>query len=147
MQTQRVVQHFLLHTSHPNQLSILELDMENLRTSTYTPASSESIEISPLSSDITSEATTISNTMNKSEGHPISVPVTQTKDIEEEEKRMLFNKNPAEESMIQTSVASSYPYPIEEDKPVKKVEKNSRFGRLFGRKEKGKIAEKRDEEK
>jgi len=123
------------------------IDMEDLRTPTYTPASSESIEISPLSSDITSEATTISNTMNKSEGHPISVPVTQTKDIEEEEKRMLFNKNPAEESMIQTSVASSYPYPIEEDKPVKKVEKNSRFGRLFGRKEKGKIAEKRDEEK
>ena len=123
------------------------IDMEDLRTPTYTPTSSESIEISPLSSDITSEATTISNTMNKSEGHPISVPVTQTKDIEEEEKRMLFNKNPAEESMIQTSVASSYPYPIEEDKPVKKVEKNSRFGRLFGRKEKGKIAEKRDEEK
>jgi fused signal recognition particle receptor len=123
------------------------IDMEDLRTPTYIPASSESIEISPLSSDITSEATTISNTMNKSEGHPISVPVTQTKDIEEEEKRMLFNKNPAEESMIQTSVASSYPYPIEEDKPVKKVEKNSRFGRLFGRKEKGKIAEKRDEEK
>ena len=60
---------------------------------------------------------------------------------------MLFNKNPAEESMIQTSVASSYPYPIEEDKPVKKVEKNSRFGRLFGRKEKVKIVEKRDEEK
>ncbi|HKG31161.1 MAG TPA: signal recognition particle-docking protein FtsY [Nitrososphaeraceae archaeon] len=123
------------------------IDMEDLRTPTYTPASSESIEISPLSSDITSEATTISNTMNKSEGHSISVPVTQTKDIEEEEKRMLFDKNPAEESMIQTSVASSYPYPIEEDKPVKKVEKNSRFGRLFGRKEKGKIAEKRDEEK
>jgi fused signal recognition particle receptor len=123
------------------------IDMEDLRTPTYTPTSSESIEISPLSSDITSEATTISNTMNKSEGHPISVPVTQTKDIEEEEERMLFNKNPAEESMIQTSVASSYPYPIEEDKPVKKVEKNSRFGRLFGRKEKGKIAEKRDEEK
>ena len=123
------------------------IDMEDLRTPTYTPASSESIEISPLSSDIASEATTISNTMNKSEGHSISVPVTQTKDIEEEEKRMLFDKNPAEESMIQTSVASSYPYPIEEDKPVKKVEKNSRFGRLFGRKEKGKIAEKRDEEK
>jgi fused signal recognition particle receptor len=123
------------------------IDMENLRTPTYTPAASESIEISPLSSDITSEATTISNTMNKSEGHRISVPVTQTKDIEEEEKRMLFNKNPAEESIIQTSVASSYPHPIEEDKPVKKIEKNSRFGRLFGRKNKGKIAENRDEEK
>jgi fused signal recognition particle receptor len=123
------------------------IDMENLRTPTYTPAASESIEISPLSSDITSEATTIPNTMNKSEGHRISVPVTQTKDNEEEEKRMLFNKNPAEESMIRTNVASSYPHPIEEDKPVKKIEKNSRFGRLFGRKDKGKIAENRDEEK
>jgi fused signal recognition particle receptor len=125
------------------------IDMENLRTPTYAPAASESIEISPSSSssNITSEVTTISNTMNKSEGHPISVPVTQTKDIEEEEKRMLFNKNPAEESMIQASVTSSYPHPIEEDKPAKKVEKKSRFGRLFGRKDKGMIGEQRDEEK
>jgi fused signal recognition particle receptor len=76
------------------------IDMENLRTPTYAPATSESIGISPLSSNITSEVTTISNTMNKSEGHSVSIPVEQTKDIEEE-KRTLFNKNPAEESMIQ----------------------------------------------
>lgn len=122
------------------------IDMENLRTSTYAPATSESIEISPSSSNITSEVTTISNTMNKSEGHSVSVPVEQTKDIEEE-KRTLFNKNPAEESMIQANVTSSYPHPIEEDKPAKKVEKKSRFGRLFGRKDKGMIVEQRDEEK
>ena len=122
------------------------IDMENLRTSTYAPATSESIEISPSSSNITSEVTTISNTMNKSEGHSVSVPVEQTKDIEEE-KRTLFNKNPAEESMIQANVTSSYPHPIEEDKPAKKVEKKSRFGRLFGRKDKGMIGEQRDEEK
>ncbi len=126
------------------------IDMENLRTPTYAPATSEPIEISPLSSNITSEVTTISNTMNKSEGHTsISVPVAQTKDIEEE-KRTLFNKNPAKESMIQASVTSSYPHPIEEeeeDKPAKKVEKKSRFGRLFGRKDKGMIVEERDEEK
>ena len=122
------------------------IDMENLRTPTYVPATSESIGISPLSSNITSEVTTISNTMNKSEGHSVSIPVEQTKDIEEE-KRTLFNKNPAEESMIQANVTSSYPHPIEEDKPAKKVEKKSRFGRLFGRKDKEMIVEERDEEK
>jgi fused signal recognition particle receptor len=122
------------------------IDVENLRTPTYTPAASASIEISPLSSHITSEVTTISDTMNKPEGHPISVPAIQTKDIDEE-KRMPFDKNPAEESTIQTSISSSYPHPIpEEDISVKKVEKKSRFGRLFGRKDKGKIAEERDEE-
>jgi fused signal recognition particle receptor len=122
------------------------IDVENLRTPTYTPAASASIEISPLSSHITSEVTTISDTMNKPEGHPISVPAIQTKDIDEE-KRMPFDKNPTEESTIQTSITSSYPHPIqEEDKPVKKLERNSRFGRLFGRKDKGKIAEKRDVE-
>jgi fused signal recognition particle receptor len=122
------------------------IDVENLRTPTYTPAVSESIEISPLSSHITSEVATISDTMNNPEGHPISAPVIQTKDIDEE-KRMPFDKNPAEESTIQTSISSSYPHPIpEEDISVKKVEKKSRFGRLFGRKDKGKIAEERDEE-
>jgi fused signal recognition particle receptor len=122
------------------------IDVENLRTPTYTPAASASIEISPLSSHITSEVTTISDTMNKPEGHPISVPAIQTKDIDEE-KRIPFDKNPTEESTIQTSITSSYPHPIqEEDKPVKKLERNSRFGRLFGRKDKGKIAEKRDVE-
>jgi fused signal recognition particle receptor len=122
------------------------IDVENLRTPTYTPAASASIEISPLSSHITSEVTTISDTMNKPEGHPISFPAIQTKDIDEE-KRMPFDKNPTEESTIQTSITSSYPHPIqEEDKPVKKLERNSRFGRLFGRKDKGKIAEKRDVE-
>jgi fused signal recognition particle receptor len=122
------------------------IDVENLRTPTYTPAASASIEISPLSSHITSEVTTISDTMNKPEGHPISVPAIQTKDIDEE-KRMPFDKNPTEESTIQTSITSSHPHPIqEEDKPVKKLERNSRFGRLFGRKDKGKIAEKRDVE-
>jgi fused signal recognition particle receptor len=121
------------------------IDMENLRTPTYVPATSESIGISPLSSNITSEVTTISNTMNKSEGHSVSIPVEQTKDIEE--KRTLFNKNPAEESMTQANVTSSYPHPIEEDKPAKKVEKKSRFGRLFGRKDKEMIVEERDEEK
>jgi fused signal recognition particle receptor len=122
------------------------IDVENLRTPTYTPAASASIEISPLSSHITSEVTTISGTMNKPEGHPISVPAIQTKDIDEE-KRIPFDKNPTEESTIQTSITSSYPHPIqEEDKPVKKLERNSRFGRLFGRKDKGKIAEKRDVE-
>ena len=49
--------------------------------------------------------------------------------------------------MIQASVTSSYPHPIEEDKPAKKVEKKSRFGRLFGRKDKEMIVEERDEEK
>jgi fused signal recognition particle receptor len=122
------------------------IDVENLRTPTYTPAASASIEISPLSSHITSEVTTISDTMNKPEGHPISFPAIQTKDIDEE-KRIPFDKNPTEESTIQTSITSSYPHPIqEEDKPVKKLERNSRFGRLFGRKDKGKIAEKRDVE-
>jgi fused signal recognition particle receptor len=122
------------------------IDVENLRTPTYTPAASASIEISPLSSHITSEVTTISDTMNKPEGHPISFPAIQTKDIDEE-KRMPFDKNPTEESTIQTSITSSHPHPIqEEDKPVKKLERNSRFGRLFGRKDKGKIAEKRDVE-
>jgi fused signal recognition particle receptor len=121
------------------------IDVENLRTPTYTPAASASIEISPLSSHITSEVTTISDTMNKPEGHPISFPAIQTKDIDEE-KRMPFDKNPTEESTIQTSITSSYPHPIQEDKPVKKLERNSRFGRLFGRKDKGKIAEKRDVE-
>jgi fused signal recognition particle receptor len=122
------------------------IDVENLRTPTYTPAASASIEISPLSSHITSEVTTISDTMNKPEGHPISVPAIQTKDIDEE-KRIPFDKNPTEESTIQTSITSSYPHPIqEEDKPVKKLERNNRFGRLFGRKDKGKIAEKRDVE-
>jgi fused signal recognition particle receptor len=122
------------------------IDVENLRTPTYTPAASASIEISPLSSHITSEVTTISDTMNKPEGHPISFPAIQTKDIDEE-KRMPFDKNPTEESTIQTSITSSYPHPIqEEDKSVKKLERNSRFGRLFGRKDKGKIAEKRDVE-
>jgi fused signal recognition particle receptor len=122
------------------------IDVENLRTPTYTPAASASIEISPLSSHITSEVTTISDTMNKPEGHPISVPAIQTKDIDEE-KRIPFDKNPTEESTIQTSITSSYPHPIqEEDKSVKKLERNSRFGRLFGRKDKGKIAEKRDVE-
>jgi fused signal recognition particle receptor len=122
------------------------IDVENLRTPTYTPAASASIEISPLSSHITSEVTTISDTMNKPEGHPISFPAIQTKDIDEE-KRMPFDKNPTEESTIQTSITSSHPHPIqEEDKPVKKLERNSRFGRLFGGKDKGKIAEKRDVE-
>ena len=122
------------------------IDVENLRTPTYTPAASESIEISPLSSNMTSEVTTISDTMNDPEDHHISVPVIQTKDIDEE-KRIPFDKNPTEESTIQTSITSSYPHPIqEEDKPVKKLERNSRFGRLFGRKDKGKIAEKRDVE-
>jgi fused signal recognition particle receptor len=122
------------------------IDVENLRTPTYTPAASASIEISPLSSHITSEVTTISDTMNKPEGHPISFPAIQTKDIDEE-KRIPFDKNPTEESTIQTSITSSYSHPIqEEDKPVKKLERNSRFGRLFGRKDKGKIAEKRDVE-
>jgi hypothetical protein len=82
--------------------------------------------------------------MNNPEDYPISVPVIQTKDIDEE-KRMPFDKNPAEESTIQTSISSSYPIP-EEDKSVKKVEKKSRFGRLFGRKDKEKIAEERDKE-
>jgi fused signal recognition particle receptor len=122
------------------------IDVENLRTPTYTPAASASIEISPLSSHITSEVTTISDTMNKPEGHPISFPAIQTKDIDEE-KRIPFDKNPTEESTIQTSITSSYPHPIqEEDKPVKKLERNSRFGRLFGRKDKGKIAETRNVE-
>ena len=121
------------------------IDVENLRTPTYTPAVSESIEISPLSSNMTSEVTTISDTMNDPEDHHISVPVIQTKDINQE-KRKPFDKKPAEESTIQTS-NTSYPHSIpEEGKPVKKVEKNSRFGRLFGRKDQGKIAEKRDEE-
>jgi fused signal recognition particle receptor len=123
------------------------IDVENLRIPNYAQAASESIEISPLSSPIKSEVITRSNTMNKPEDYPISVPVIQTKDIDEE-KRMPLDNNSAEESTIQTSITSSYPHSIpeqQEDKPVKKIEKNSRFGRLFGRKDKGKIDDKGEE--
>jgi fused signal recognition particle receptor len=130
------------------------IDVENLRTSTFTdaPATSESItEISPLPSGIESEVTTIPNIINEPETAPISVPATQTKDIKEE--RMPVDKNSAEESIIQTSIPSSPSYSPpavkEVDKPAKKEEKKtSRFSRLFGRKDKDKekIAEKSDEE-
>jgi fused signal recognition particle receptor len=128
------------------------INVENLRTSTYAPtAASEPIEISTSSSHITSEVTTKSNTMNKPESyHHISFPATQTKDIKEEKEEIMpFDKNPVEENMIQTSITSSpSPHPTlkEEDKPVKKIKKNNRFSRLFGLKDKGKIAKKRDEE-
>jgi fused signal recognition particle receptor len=132
------------------------IDVENLRTSTFTdaPAASESItEISPLPSRIESEVRTIPNIINESETLPISVPATQTKDIKEE--RMPIDKNSAEESIIQASIPSSPSYSPpavreeEVDKPAKKEEKKtSRFSRLFGRKDKdkGKITEKSDEE-
>jgi fused signal recognition particle receptor len=133
------------------------IDVENLRTSTFTdaPATSESItEISPLPSRIESEVTTIPNIINEPETPPISVPATQTKDIKEQ--RMPVDKNSAEESIIQTSIPSSPSYSPpavkeeEVDKPAKKEEekKTSRFSRLFGRKDKdkGKITEKSDEE-
>jgi fused signal recognition particle receptor len=132
------------------------IDVETLRTSTFTdaPAASESItEISPLPSSIESEVTTIPNIINESETPPISVPATQTKDIKKE--RMPIDKNSAEESIIQASIPSSPSYSPpavkeeEVDKPAKKEEKKtSRFSRLFGRKDKdkGKITEKSDEE-
>ncbi len=133
------------------------IDVETLRTSTFTdaPAASESItEISPLPSSIESEVTTIPNIINESETPPISVPATQTKDIKKE--RMPIDKNSAEESIIQASIPSSPSYSPpavkeeEVDKPAKKEEKKtSRFSRLFGRKDKDKgekIAEKSDEE-
>jgi fused signal recognition particle receptor len=132
------------------------IDVENLRTSTFTdaPTASESItEISPLPSRIESEVRTIPNIINESETLPISVPATQTKDIKEE--RMPIDKNSAEESIIQASIPSSPSYSPpavreeEVDKPAKKEEKKtSRFSRLFGRKDKdkGKITEKSDEE-
>jgi fused signal recognition particle receptor len=132
------------------------IDVETLRTSTFTdaPAASESItEISPLPSSIESEVTTIPNIINESETPPISVPATQTKDIEKE--RMPIDKNSAEESIIQASIPSSPSYSPpavkeeEVEKPAKKEEKKtSRFSRLFGRKDKdkGKITEKSDEE-
>ncbi|HET6799544.1 MAG TPA: hypothetical protein VFH25_03195, partial [Nitrososphaeraceae archaeon] len=132
------------------------IDVENLRTSTFTdaPAASESItEISPLPTRIESEVTTIPNIINESETPPISVPATQTKDIKEE--RIPIDKNSAEESIIQASIDSSPSYSPpagkeeEVDKPAKKEEKKtSRFSRLFGRKDKdkGKITEKSDEE-
>jgi fused signal recognition particle receptor len=138
------------------------IDVENLRTSTFTdaPATSESIrEISPLSSRIDSEVTTIPNMINETETPlPISVPEMQTKEIKEEEKEegMPFDKNSVEESIIQSiPSSSSYSPPAvkeeeEEKKPSKKEEKKmtSRFSRLFGRKDKtkGKITEKSDEE-
>jgi fused signal recognition particle receptor len=129
------------------------INVDNLRTPIYAPAASESVGISPLSSHITSEITTKkSNSINKLEGHPISIPEIQTKGIEEEEEgreKKPLDKDSAEETMIQTSItSSSYPHPVlkEEDKPVKKEEKNSRFGRLFGRKDKEKIEEKREKE-
>ena len=139
------------------------IDVENLRTSTFTdaPATSESIrEISPLSSRIDSEVTTIPNMINETETPlPISVPEMQTKEIkEEEEEGMPFDKNSVEESVIQSipSSSSSYsPSAVKEEKekekkPSKKEEKKmtSRFSRLLGRKDKtkGKITEKSDEE-
>ena len=141
------------------------IDVENLRTSTFTdaPATSESIrEISPLSSRIDSEVTTIPNMINETETPlPISVPEMQTKEIKEEEKEegMPFDKNSVEESIIQSIPSSSSYSPTavkeeeeeeEEKKPSKKEEKKmtSRFSRLFGRKDKtkGKITEKSDEE-
>jgi fused signal recognition particle receptor len=140
------------------------IDVENLRTSTFTdtPATSESIrEISPLSSRIDSEVTTIPNMINETETPlPISVPEMQTKEIKEEEKEegMPFDKNSVEESIIQSIPSSSYSPPAvkeeeekeKEKKPSKKEEKKmtSRFSRLFGRKDKtkGKITEKSDEE-
>ena len=141
------------------------IDVENLRTSTFTdaPATSESIrEISPLSSRIDSEVTTIPNMINETETPlPISVPEMQTKEIKEEEKEegMPFDKNSVEESIIQSiPSSSSYSPPAvkeeeeeeKEKKPSKKEEKKmtSRFSRLFGRKDKtkGKITEKSDEE-
>ena len=140
------------------------IDVENLRTSTFTdaPATSESIrEISPLSSRIDSEVTTIPNMINETETPlPISVPEMQTKEIKEEkEEGMPFDKNSVEESIIQSipSSSSSYSPPAvkeeekeKEKKPSKKEEKKmtSRFSRLFGRKDKtkGKITEKSDEE-
>jgi fused signal recognition particle receptor len=126
------------------------IDVENLRTSTFTdaPATSESIrEISPLSSRIDSEVTTIPNMINETETPlPISVPEMQTKEIKEEEKEegMPFDKNSVEESIIQSiPSSSSYSPPAvkeeeEEKKPSKKEEKKmtSRFSRLFGRKDK-----------
>jgi fused signal recognition particle receptor len=136
------------------------IDVENLRTSTFTdaPATSESIrEISPLSSRIDSEVTTIPNMINETETPlPISVPEMQTKEIKEEEG-MPFDKNSVEESIIQSIPSSSSYSPTavkeeekEEEKPSKKEEKKmtSRFSRLFGRKDKtkGKITEKSDEE-
>ncbi len=132
------------------------IDVETLRTSTFTdaPAASESItEISPLPSSIESEVTTIPNIINESETQPMSVPATQAKDTKKE--RMSIEKNSAEESIIQASIPSSPSYSPpavkeeEVDKPAKKEEKKtSRFSRLFGRKDKdkGKIAEKSDEE-
>ena len=143
------------------------IDVENLRTSTFTdaPATSESIrEISPLSSRIDSEVTTIPNMINETETPlPISVPEMQTKEIKEEEKEegMPFDNNSVEESIIQSIPSSSYSPPAvkeeeekeekeKEKKPSKKEEKKmtSRFSRLFGRKDKtkGKITEKSDEE-
>jgi fused signal recognition particle receptor len=142
------------------------IDVENLRTSTFTdaPATSESIrEISPLSSRIDSEVTTIPNMINETETPlPISVPEMQTKEIKEEEKEegMPFDKNSVEESIIQSIPSSSSYSPSavkeeeeeeeKEKKPSKKEEKKmtSRFSRLFGRKDKtkGKITEKSDEE-
>lgn len=141
------------------------IDVENLRTSTFTdaPATSESIrEISPLSSRIDSEVTTIPNMINETETPlPISVPEMQTKEIKEEEKEegMPFDKNSVEESIIQSIPSSSSYSPSavkeeeekeKEKKPSKKEEKKmtNRFSRLFGRKDKtkGKITEKSDEE-
>jgi fused signal recognition particle receptor len=135
------------------------IDVENLRTYTFTdaPSTSESItEISPLSSRIESEVTTIPNMINGTETPPPkSVPEIQTKEIKEEkEERMPFD-NSVEESMIQTSIpssSSSYSPPAvkeeEEKKPAKKEEekkKTSRFSRLFGRKDKDKGEDNREE--
>jgi len=85
---------------------------------------------------------------------PKSVPEMQTKEIKEEkEERMPFD-NSVEESMIQTSIpsSSSYSPPAvkeeEEKKPAKKEEekkKTSRFSRLFGRKNKDKGEDNREE--
>jgi hypothetical protein len=77
--------------------------------------------------------------IDKPENHPLSVQGTQTEDIKEGE-RMALDKTAIEESMIQTST-SSYPNPtLKEDKSAAKntEEKNSRFSRLFGRKDKDK---------
>ena len=117
------------------------INVEDLRAPTFTDtqANSESIEISPLLSHRAPEVTTIPNMIDKPENHPLSVQGTQTEDIKEGE-RMALDKTAIEESMIQTST-SSYPNPtLKEDKPAAKnaEEKNSRFSRLFGRKDKDK---------
>jgi len=91
---------------------------------------------------------------------PKSVPEMQTKEIEEEEKEegMPFDKDSVEESIIQSIPSSSSYSPTavkEEEKEEEKEKKSSkkeeekkktsRFSRLFGRKDKDKGEDNREE--